>query len=87
MFAGKNTNMITIQRHQQPIKGHADPRIGLQHTGRGQTMKITTLALIATATVVALDSSKENPHTARVARTSRRRRREVGDSKEVGNPT
>jgi Family of unknown function (DUF6636) len=45
--------MTPIARHQQPIKRHDDPRIGLQHTGLGQTIQIPTLALIATATVAA----------------------------------
>jgi hypothetical protein len=34
-----------------------------------------------------LETSKENPHTALGARTSCRRRREVSDNKELGNPT
>jgi hypothetical protein len=50
-FVGKDTAMTTISRQQQPTKRHNDPRIGRQHTALGQTMKITTLALIATATV------------------------------------
>jgi hypothetical protein len=35
------------------MKRHDDPGIGRQHTGLGHTIKITTLALIATATVAA----------------------------------
>ena len=45
--------MTTISRHQKPMKRRDDRWIGLQLTGLGQTMKITTLALIATATVAA----------------------------------
>ena len=42
--------MTNISRHQQPIKRRDDHRIGRQHTGPGPARKITTLALLATAT-------------------------------------
>src|SRR5262245_5254078 len=45
--------MTNISRHQQSIKRRDDTRIGRQHAGLGQQMKITTLALIATATIAA----------------------------------
>ena len=45
--------MTTISRQQKPMKRYDDRWIGLQLTGLGQTMKITTLALITTATVAA----------------------------------
>jgi hypothetical protein len=45
--------MTNISRHQQSIKRRDDTRIGRQHAGLGQQMKITTHALIATATAAA----------------------------------
>jgi len=53
MFAPKETDMTNISRHQQSIKRRDDTRIGRQHAGRGQQMKITMHALIATATAAA----------------------------------
>jgi DNA-binding beta-propeller fold protein YncE len=53
MFVGKDTSMTTMSRHQPPMTRHDEPRIGRPHTGLRQSMKITRLALIATATVAA----------------------------------
>lgn len=45
--------MTTTSGAKQPMKRPDDPRISRQHTGLGKATKITKLALIATAMVVA----------------------------------
>ena len=62
MFAPKETDMTNIPRHQQSIKRRDDTRIGRQHAGLGQQMKITTYALIATATAAATSGLAATAH-------------------------
>src|SRR5262249_35014142 len=45
--SSERTEMTKISRQQQPIERHNDPRMDGQHTGLGQKMTITKLALIA----------------------------------------
>jgi hypothetical protein len=49
-------------RDQQPTKRPDDTRIGGQHPGLGQPIKITKLALIATATVAATIALRATAH-------------------------